>query len=178
MDLFKVLVVLILGFLLYREFFNKKTNQIEKLDINTGAMEIKDNEIIFNKPVKFNGDVNANTNLYVGTGANRWHMRDTRLGITGKFDFVPGFTSGSSGPDDNWIRLLNYNNKNTGAYFTNGGLAADKAWFRSEIAANDIIANNKIRGFSFTGDRMHMVHLRYQNQATDVPANMNWRTYA
>jgi hypothetical protein len=108
MDLFKILVVLILGFLLYREFFNKKTNKIEKLDINTGAMEISDDKIIFRKPIVFEGDVNVNNNLYVGSGDNKWHMRDTRLGITNKFDFVPGFTKNSPYVDD-WIRLFKYN---------------------------------------------------------------------
>jgi hypothetical protein len=186
MDLFKVLVVLILGFLLYREFFNKKTSKIEKLDINTGAMEITDEKIIFNKPIQFNKfvaceeDINVNKNLYVGTGANKWHMRDTRLGITGKFDFVPGFTPGSTA-NDNWIRILNYNSKDAGAYFTDGGFAANRSWagvesWTPKINIRDLTIQQEGDYFVFrnnkAGDKRFAVH---RNAYSDIGASSGGR---
>jgi hypothetical protein len=178
MDWFKILVVLVLAFLLYKELTrtnkisienmssdsfmemtpngvrftqpvtfastvtgnnmtmaNIKTNQLEKA--SGDKITIKDNLDInnttnFTGTATFKNDVNADTNLYVGTGTNKWHMRDTRLGITGKFDFVPGFTTGSTA-NDNWIRILNYNSKDAGQYY-DVGLAARNLYSAGRVS--------------------------------------------
>jgi hypothetical protein len=220
MDWFKVIVLLVLGYLLYREFTRKKYIKLEHLG-NTGPSGIGITEysdkLVITKPIVFQNDVTCmnakmenltvtginatgiktndiktstfgadkittstmraddistgtistdtistrtmNSNivnaenvaigneLFVGRGLNKWHMRDTRLGITGKFDLVPGFTTGSvdgaSKPlNDNWLRLLNYNSLNTGSYFKEGGLAAERSFIGVESWNNKLNANS------------------------------------
>jgi hypothetical protein len=129
---------------------NIKTNQIEKA--SSDKIIIKNNLDIngttnFTNTATFVQDVNANSNLYVGTGTNKWHLRDTRLGLTGKFDFVPGFTSGST-VNDNWIRLLNYDSKDAGNYF-DVGLAVKNIWSTNNNLQNNCITYGPSNRYRF-----------------------------
>ena len=107
-DIAIIIIGLLVLYLVFKDIFGKR--KVELIDASNAGITMTPDGITFNKPVNFTNTVNANKDLYVGTGDNKWHMRDTRLGITGKFDFVPGFTKDFS-VNDNWIRLLKYDSK-------------------------------------------------------------------
>ena len=219
MDIFKIFVILVLGFLLYREFTRKKTNTIEKLDV-AGVMEISDNSIKFNKPIecdrinmgggKFSvsvdnptsdehahfvirnnkggdvgdtrfamsyslgnfsmsrnaknlfygyndigigdhtvqngGNVYINKDLLIGQGPHQWHIRNKKLGVTGKCDI--------SIDDDNWIRILGYNG---GSYWGNG-IGANRLWANVVGAETQLDLGRRL--FTDENNRLKMVNAR------------------